>query len=152
MIFSSKETNTSNETEERNIPLFGYELLREDILPELLGKEHNTILYWAGKSLARKYPTSSFEDIINFFKKAGWGELLLVKEKRSEAIFELTSDLFSNKKELATPLEAGFLAQQIENIKGCITETNETPKNGKVKKVVYRVKWDLNDHTNEEKS
>lgn len=141
MIFSKKEKPTSEETE-RFVPLFGYELLKNDLLPELLGKEHNSILYWAGKSLARKYPTTCFEEIIDFFNKAGWGTLVLVKESRTEAIFELTSELFSDKKTFSTPLESGFLAEQIEIIKGFITETNEVTKTGKVKKVIYHVKWD----------
>ncbi len=150
MIFSKKEPSMTNEIEEGDIPLFGYKLLKEDLLPDLLGKEHNSILYWAGKSLARKYPASCFDDIIDFFKKAGWGELLIVKEKRSEVIFELTSNLFIDKKELSTPLEAGFLAQQVESIKGGITETNEIPKNGKVKKIVFHVKWDSHDKVENE--
>ncbi|OIJ10335.1 hypothetical protein BKP35_14670 [Anaerobacillus arseniciselenatis] len=150
MIFTKKEQLKSNEITEGEIPIFGYKLLKEDLLPDLLGKEHNSILYWAGKSLARKYPAPSFDDIILFFKKAGWGELLIVKEKRSEVIFELTSNLFNDKKELSTPLEAGFLAQQVESIKGGITETNEMPKNGKIKKIIYHVKWDLHDKVDNE--
>jgi predicted hydrocarbon binding protein len=146
MIFSQKKTPEIDETE-LQIPLFGYDLLRKDVLPDLLGKEHNIILYWAGKSLARKYPVSSIDEIISFFRKAGWGDLGLVKEKKSELIFELTSHLFIDKKTTICPLEAGFLAEQIQIIKGFIAETNEELKSGTPKKVIFHVKWDLHDRT-----
>ncbi|QOY33971.1 YslB family protein [Anaerobacillus isosaccharinicus] len=145
MIFGQKKTVTIDETE-LQMPLFGYNLLREDVLPDLLGKEHNIILYWAGKSLARKYLTKSIDELILFFQKAGWGELVLVKEKKSELIFELTSHLFEHKKNIIRPLEAGFIAEQIQHIKGFITETNEESKNGTPKKVIFHVKWDIHDH------
>ncbi|OIJ18319.1 hypothetical protein BKP45_12135 [Anaerobacillus alkalidiazotrophicus] len=145
MIFKHKERNLTEHTEELQIPLFGYELLREEVLPDLLGKDHNVILYWAGKSLARKYPLSSIDELIAFFDKAGWGNLVLVKEKKTEAMFELTSFLFDQKKSFSAPLEAGFIAEQIQNIQGFITEANEVSKIGKLKKVVFHVKWDLED-------
>lgn len=145
MIFGQKNKQEAVNSSPEEIPLFGYEILREDVLPEILGKEHQTILYWAGKTVARKYPVSSIVEISAFFSKAGWGELLLIKEKNGEALFELTSPLFEHKNNLSTPLEAGFLAQQIQHIKKFITETNETVKNGKATKVVYRVKWDTHD-------
>lgn len=145
MIFGKKNKQEEVNNSPEQIPLFGYELLREVVLPELLGKDHQTILYWAGKTVARKYPVNSFEEISIFFEKAGWGKLLLIKEKNNEAIFELTSTLFEHRKNLSTPLEAGFLAQQIQHIKEFITETNETVKTGKVTKVVYLVKWDTHD-------
>ncbi len=141
MIFGQKKTTTIDETEQQ-IPLFGYELLRDDVLPDLLGKEHNIILYWSGKSLARKYPVNSIEEIINFFQRAGWGELSLVKEKKAELIFELTSLTIQQKKNVQRPLEAGFLAEQIQNIVGFMTETNEGLKKGKSQTVIFHVKWD----------
>lgn len=145
MIFGQKNKQEDVNNSPEQIPLFGYELLREDVLPELLGKEHQTILYWAGKTVARKYPVNSFEEISTFFEKAGWGKLQLIKEKNGEALFELTSPYFEHKKNLSTPLEAGFLAQQIQHIKKFITETNETAKTGKIKKMIYQVKWDIHD-------
>lgn len=148
MIFGHKKTITIDESE-RQVPLFGYQLLREDVLPDLLGKEHNIILYWAGKSLARKYPVNSIDDLSTFFQKAGWGTLTLTKEKNSELVFELTSSLFEYKKDIVLSLEAGFLAEQVQNIKGYITETNETIKKGTPKKVVFHVKWDNHDSGND---
>lgn len=141
MIFGQKKTATTDE-KELTIPLFGYDLLRNDVLPDLLGKEHNIILYWAGKSLARKYPLGSIHEVIDFFQRAGWGELSVVKEKKNELTLELSSQLFQPKNLEHRPLEAGFLAQQIQSIVGFIAETNEEPKKGKV---IFHVKWDLHD-------
>ncbi|RXI98474.1 DUF2507 domain-containing protein [Anaerobacillus alkaliphilus] len=145
MIFGQKKTTTIDETE-LQIPLFGYDLLREDVLPDLLGKEHNIILYWSGKSLARKYPVNSIEEIIGFFQRAGWGELTLLKEKKSELTFELTSSLFGQKKQIHRPLEAGFLAEQIQRIVGYMTETNEVQKKGHPT-LIFHVKWDVYDES-----
>ena len=39
-----------------SVSLFGHELIRNDLLHELLGKDAPEILYWAGKKLARQYP------------------------------------------------------------------------------------------------
>ena len=73
----SKNTATelNQEIESETIPIFGYELMREVLLPEILGDDSPAILYWAGKQLARKYPLKDFEEIIDFFKQAGWGKL-----------------------------------------------------------------------------
>lgn len=136
----------TGETEvDQFIPMFGYDLLREDVLPDLLGSDHQQIMYWAGKSLARKYRVTSVEHLEDFFKKAGFGDLTLVKMKRTVMIFELVSTRFNHKKTISAPLEAGFLAQQVETIKGHIAETLETPKTGKSPKIIFEVKWDPTD-------
>lgn len=134
--------------EDMQISGFGYELIREVLLPELLGKENASILYWAGKSLARKYPLETTEEIISFFAKAGWGTLTIVSEGKDELEFELTSPLIdarlSYKEDCTFQLEAGFLAQQIEQQKKRITEAYEQQKK-RTKKVVFIVKWDKKD-------
>ena len=53
--------------------MFGYELLREILIPEILGEETPKILYWAGKHIARKYPLDTISDIIRFFSASGLG-------------------------------------------------------------------------------
>lgn len=108
----------------------GYDILRYVCLPDLLGKEANTILYVLGKNLARNLNPSTIEEVINFFNKTGWGELVQVKEKRREFIFELTGEPITKriKADILTEyrMEAGFLAQSIEQIKSisceCIDE------------------------------
>lgn len=139
---------TLQSDEPRNISLFGYELIREFILPEILGKDTPEILYWAGKRLARNHPLNSVDEIIDFFSKASWGHLELKKERKDEIEFELVSPLIvsrvKSKAEHYFQIEAGFLAQQIEFQKQVIAETFEHPVK-KANKVQFTVKWDRKD-------
>lgn len=112
---------------------FAYLLLRNDLLPELLGQEEQTILYWAGKHLAKKYPLSSIDEICNFFQKARWGTLSVAKEKTNTVVFELIPP------EPAPnhyKLEAGFLAEQLAMMTERVTETLEQVKR---KRVIFTV-------------
>jgi len=131
-----------------NISGFGYELIRNDLLNDLLGKEQNDILYWAGKMIARKYPLATFEEIIDFFEKAGWGSLTVEDETKQEVHLTLTSELITyrnqQKHTVSYQLEAGFLAMQIEQQIDVIAETYEEPSR-KGDKVKFIVKWDLKD-------
>ncbi|MEE6449618.1 YslB family protein [Gottfriedia acidiceleris] len=131
-----------------NISGFGYELIRNDLLNDLLGKEQNDILYWAGKMIARKYPLATFEEIIEFFDQAGWGTLTVEEEKKQEVHLTLSSELITyrnqQKKNVSYQLEAGFLAMQIQQQIDVIAETyEEHSKRGD--KVKFQVKWDLKD-------
>jgi predicted hydrocarbon binding protein len=135
-------------TEPELVPAFGYELLREVLLPEILGRETASILYWAGKGLARKYPLQSIEDMITFFHQSGWGTLQLKSEKKDELEFELSSPLIADRFKVHPDchfqLEAGFLAQQIEQQKQVITEAYEHPKK-RLSIVSFTVRWDRKD-------
>jgi predicted hydrocarbon binding protein len=143
---TSAELEASNQTE--NPDLFGYELLRGDLLPALLGKDTPEILYWAGKHLARKHPLKSLLEINDFFIRASWGSLELKVEDKNEMEFELASPLMvsrvKSKSEHFFQLEAGFLAQQIEFLKDAVTEAFEHPLK-KDSKVKFTVKWDHKD-------
>ncbi|MBD1381153.1 YslB family protein [Metabacillus arenae] len=133
------------------VPAFGFELMREVLIPDILGKESSQMLYWAGKNLARKYPLNSLEEVISFFHCAGWGKLSIVHKKGTEMEFELEGELiqarFKAKKEPFFQLEAGFLAQQMEQLNNQITETYEQIKR-RANKAVFTVKWDHKDLTN----
>lgn len=141
-------TETIKEQDIQGVPAFGYELIREILIPDILGRETTTILYWAGKGLARKYPLQSISEIMNFFTDAGWGTLRLKAEKKDELEFELTSELikqrFKNQPNCSFQLEAGFLAQQIEMQKEVVTESYEHPKK-RSQTVLFTVKWDKKD-------
>jgi predicted hydrocarbon binding protein len=134
--------------EEQNVSIFGYELIREVLLPDILGKDTPEILYWAGKRLARKYPLETIDEIIQFFSRATWGVLSVKNEKKDEMDFELSSPLMvsrvKSKAEHFFQLEAGFLAQQIENQKEVIAETFEHPVKH-AHNVLFTVKWDKRD-------
>jgi len=127
------------------VPAFGYELIREELLQDLLGKNTSQLLYWAGKNLARKYPLETTEEITSFFTQAGWGELHLVSSKKAEMEWHLTGELISrrfvHKDEPSFQLEAGFLAQQIEQQQNKVTETYEQQKK-RAQTVIFTVKWD----------
>jgi predicted hydrocarbon binding protein len=131
---------------------FGYELIREVLLPDLLGKETANILYWAGKNLARKYPLETLDDIIAFFEKAGWGTLTVINARNDELEVELTGPIvttrFTLNENCTFQLEAGFLAQQIEQQKRCVAEAYEQQKK-RAKKVLFTVKWDKKDEVME---
>ncbi|MFD2446265.1 YslB family protein [Bacillus sp. CGMCC 1.16607] len=138
------------EMEDITIPSFGYDLVREELLTNILGKDAPDILYWSGKNLARSYPLQSITEIIAFFEKAGWGQLSIKKETKNDIFFELTSPLiiyrFQSNKETHYKIEAGFLAQQIETQNGMITEAFEQVHK-KAGTVEFTVRWDRKDTT-----
>ena len=138
-----------NKTE--TISTFGYELIREVLIHELLGDDASEILYWAGKKLANKFPMNSIEDITEFFQHASWGSLSLIKQTKNEMELELYSELIKERceqnKHCIFQLEAGFIAQQIELQKGVICEAFEHPKK-KRGKIQFTVKWDHKDTVN----
>jgi predicted hydrocarbon binding protein len=110
----------------------GYDIIRYVTLPELLGTEAKTLLYFMGRNLARNFDIQGTEDIYYTFDKMGWGKLELVKEKRKENVFQLMSDSIVRRIQASFDiefyLEAGFLAeatQQLEKVDcECTTEIN----------------------------
>ncbi|WP_442595334.1 YslB family protein [Neobacillus sp. D3-1R] len=138
--------------EEILIPSFGYELVREELLTNILGKDAPDILYWSGKRLARSYPLDSLSDIIQFFERAGWGELAIKREASNEISFTLTSPLIIHRlqqnKDSHFKLETGFLAQQIELQTEMLAEAYEQIHK-KVGLVEIIVRWDKKDRIHE---
>lgn len=134
--------------EDHSVPVFGYNLIREDLLKDLLGKDTPEHLYWAGKRLARKYPLNTSDEIIAFFHKAGWGNLSIKSQSKQEMLFELESEIITDRlksfPDCTFHLESGFLAQQTEFQKGVLSEAFEHPRK-KGSKVQFTVKWDLKD-------
>jgi len=118
----------------------GYDILRYVALPELLGKETKTILYFAGRNLARKFDITSMEDINYIFEKLGWGHLELIKEKKKEFIFHLMSDSVALRLQSSLDadfrLEAGFLAEAMQQVKDTTCECAE-----KINERIFRVEF-----------
>ncbi|MEB1807717.1 MAG: YslB family protein [Bacillaceae bacterium] len=137
-----KKTEQTLQKSEQVIPLFGHHLIRNVLMSDLLGKDHENILYWAGKNIARQYPKENMDDIIEFFSTIGWGSITLSKEKKDELILELVSPFHLEKVPVTYQLEAGFLAEQIENQKKLITEAIVQEKKDKA---LITLKWDLKD-------
>lgn len=134
--------------EESFVPSFGYELIREELLTNILGKDAPEILYWSGKHIARNHLLQNLNEISAFFEEAGWGTLTVKKETKNELIFELSSPLIKRrlllKPEAHFKLEAGFLAQQIETQIGMIAEAYEQIQK-KAGFVEITVRWDQKD-------
>lgn len=97
-----------------------------------------------------KIPARKSGRFIHLFQHAGWGELTKLKESKNEMVFELKSDYiskrFENHEQPSFQLEAGFLAEQIERMHQCVTETYEEVKR-RQKKVLFTVKWDAKDRS-----
>lgn len=107
----------------------GYDVLRYVSFPEIFGSEANTLLYYTGKNLARKFQIESLDDLYYMYERLGWGRLDFVKEKRRYLEFHLASDAIAQR--INAPfttefrLEAGFLAAAIEDIYGKECECTE---------------------------
>ena len=131
-----------------SINAFAYELLREELLPDLIGNELDAILYWAGRNLARKYPVETIDEMIQFFTKAGWGDLTIIEHKRREMQFKLTGALIEEreqqKRHSSYQLEAGFIAEQIQKQRGVVAESYEEQKK-RSSSVTFLVQWDIKD-------
>jgi len=111
----------------------GYDILRYVGLPELLGDEKDTILYYMGKTLARKFDINTMDDIVQLFEQLGWGRLELTKQKKKSWEFHLLSDAVVLR--LQGPfdadfrLEAGFLAEAVQKVSEteceCVEKINQ---------------------------
>ncbi|WP_297952091.1 YslB family protein [uncultured Lactobacillus sp.] len=102
------------------------QLYRDFLLPTILGDDDAAILYWAGKRIARKYDLSDFDDLVEFFSMAEFGNLEKVKERRSHTIYELSGQtvedrLNSDSKEFS--LEGGMIAEAVQTATGRTTES-----------------------------
>lgn len=115
-------------------PLFGKALFRDVILSDLLGEDASSISYWEGKQLARRFQLGRVEDIVLFFKQAQLGDLMLQKQGPKEWDFTLSGLAVTSRLDLdpqvTFSLEAGFLAQTVQQMLGVIAETEmgERPK------------------------
>ncbi|PLS16920.1 DUF2507 domain-containing protein [Bacillus sp. M6-12] len=147
-----KNTSTNlqdNLNSEDLMSSFGYELIRDMLLPDILGKDAPQILYWAGKQLARKFPLSGAEEVASFFQNAGWGSLQLAKQSRNTYEFELTGNIIARRLFMYPDghfqLEAGFLAEQLSLQKKMLAEAVEEKKK-RAGKVILTVKCDTKDN------
>ncbi|MFD1485788.1 DUF2507 domain-containing protein [Lacticaseibacillus baoqingensis] len=108
-------------------PLFGQLMLRDLLLPDLLGKETETITYWAGRSLARRLPVAE-GDLPALFARIGFGELTASTSKRHQRLYTLSGTTVATRMaNFDAPdfrLEAGFLAQSLQQTFGCVVEAS----------------------------
>lgn len=110
-------------------PLFGQLMLRDLLLPELLGEETSNISYWAGRALARKLPVDETE-LSQLFAEVGFGELTAESAKRHERVYTLAGTVvatrIANFPQPDFQLEAGFLAESLQQALGVVVEANAT--------------------------
>lgn len=112
--------------------LFGQALFRDVILPDILGNDVANISYWEGKQLARRFQIGNINDLSVFFKQASFGTLQLINQTATDWQFNLFGEQVSSrlayKNTLKAPfmIEAGFLAQTVEQMIEVVTEA-ETP-------------------------
>ncbi|HCU42750.1 YslB family protein [Leuconostoc falkenbergense] len=107
---------------------FALSLLRDGLLVNLLQEDYPHILYWAGKEIARQFPTDTLTSVKEFFANAAFGDLEIKSQDSKNQRWELTGDLVKQRlslnKNADFSLEAGFLAQQLEVQTGAIAEAN----------------------------
>ncbi|WP_335872953.1 YslB family protein [Bacillus sp. 2205SS5-2] len=136
------------------VSAFSYELLRDTLIPDLLGKHTADLSYWAGKHLARKFPLATNEETVNFFQEANWGILTLMKEKKHRKTFTLSGQVVKKRLEMNNDacfkLEAGFLAQQYEQQHHVLTEAIESVQK-RSSSVELTVQWDDTDFVKSDK-
>lgn len=122
----------------------GYEIIRDHVLPNILGKHEDEILYWSGKDIARKFPIFTIDELPDFFEEAGWGSLIAHEGKtaKDEAVFILEQSDTTLLENRSYNLEAGFIAEQFQKLNGLLTECygEKLPKENHVR---FLVKWDL---------
>ncbi|WP_163653626.1 YslB family protein [Listeria sp. PSOL-1] len=139
------ENNDVEQMELELVPSFAHELYRDYLLPELLGEEAPHILYWAGKDLARQFPLETFDEVVAFFKKASFGDLEIMKDKKDELHIRLFGNQISGRFEKQNSptfkLEAGFIAESLQSQKKLYTEAYDEI-NSRKKEAVLIVKWD----------
>lgn len=107
---------------------FALSLLRDGLLKNLLQEDYPHILYWAGKEIARQFPTDTLSTVKDFFANAAFGDLEIKSQNSKNQRWELNGDLVRQRlalnKNADFSLEAGFLAQQLEVQTGAIAEAN----------------------------
>lgn len=107
-------------------------LYRDSILPQILGRDDQDILYWAGKHVSRKYDLSSIDELPEFFHMAEFGDLKILKEKKHSALFELSGQTVSDRLDSGSEefaLESGIIAECLERAYGTPTEASSQINN-----------------------
>lgn len=101
--------------------------LRDVIIPSILGKETDEMLYWIGKDLARQYPVASPNELVTLTHQLGLGDLSLQKKTNTSQVWRLGGPIVGGRikkddEETSFGLECGFLAEEIEFQLGTVVE------------------------------
>lgn len=126
-------------------------ILRDALIPELLGDDRGAIGYWAGKSLARKFPLGNPTDAATFFQQVGFGDLTLLNQTAEMTSWQLSGEPVKLRKQVKADndftLEAGFLAEMMAQQLGVNAEAEMTETTRKLRDhvVTFNVYTDPND-------
>lgn len=108
-----------------NTPFFGQLMLRDVVLPDLLGQQSGSISYFAGRDLAMRLPVAD-DQIPALFTALGLGTLAQDKMKLKLRTYTLSGTTvitrIKNFKTADFQLEAGLLAQLIQQKLGMTAE------------------------------
>lgn len=121
-------------------------VLRDVLIPAILGEETNGILYWAGKDLAHQFPVADTDQLVIIFEQLGFGRLAEQKHSAKQQTWLLDGPIVEQRLKTGHAdfnLEAGFIAQQIEFQTNAITEAQITEQ--KKGNVQITVQSDLKD-------
>ena len=150
IVFTERMTSMSKKQEVISLSLLdelhtsgaGYDVLRYISLPDLFGTEADTLLYFMVRNLERSMDIESLEDIYLVSEKLGWGRLELVKEGKKTLTFNLMADAVFHRLQASFDvdfrLEAGFIAEAIQRLKGIECECKEKI-NHKIHQVEFNV-------------
>lgn len=102
-------------------------VIRDVLLPAILGDETDGISYWIGKDLARAFPVSSTEELCLLTEQLGLAHLTMKKSDHHQHLYLLDGPLVAeriaaNHEETSFQLEAGFLAMETEFQVGAAAE------------------------------
>lgn len=112
-------------TSELETPYFGQQMLRDVLIPNLLGSKTSGIMYFAGRDLAPRVPVTD-EQIPDLFAKLGLGTLAMTKNKVKVRTYTLSGDVVAarikNFPDADFQFEAGLIAQLVQQVLGMTTE------------------------------
>ncbi|WP_413627170.1 YslB family protein [Fructilactobacillus vespulae] len=132
----NKEIDRNNKVAENILDsnLWGVEILRDNLLNDILGQDNHDILYWAGKNLSLKFPVQT-ESLPTFFAKSKFGNLELIKHSEIKSTVSLSGEIIErrlkNDKDADFALETGYIAQTIQQNTGFETEAEYNIKRKK---------------------
>lgn len=113
--------------------LLGQALIRDDLLPSILGSDNHEISYWAGKHLSRSHRLANYDDLIAFFNQFKLGDLSLLKKSSGQLNWQLSGDIVKKRLDLFDDpdfyLETGFIAQSCQYIADQTAEAEITKTN-----------------------
>lgn len=112
-------------TSELETPYFGQQMLRDVLIPSLLGGKTSGIMYFAGRDLATKIPVVD-DQIPTMFAKLGLGDLKQDKNKVKLRTYTLSGHAVEQRlKNFANAdfqFEAGLIAQLVQQVLGMTVE------------------------------